>query len=133
MTPSCSSARRANSSDGSPFGTGIQRYIVALGGGDVEAAPRKAATIASRRRWKVATLPGTHSSQPSSAATPAAWMPRYCPVSTNVFTFASAPTISGLPTAQPRRHPVMLYVFESEWNSIATSRAPSSSSTLRGR
>ena len=54
------------------------------------------------------------------------------PVSTNDFTFASAPTISGRATAQPQRQPVMLYVFDSEWNSIATSRAPSISKMLGG-
>src|SRR5215207_4910964 len=59
-------------------------------------------------------------------------MPMYVPVSTNVFTFDSAEEISGFATDQPQRHPVMLYVFESEWNSIATSRAPSISKMLGG-
>src|SRR5215217_8576561 len=66
------------------------------------------------------------------AATPAAWIPMNVPVSMNVFTLASAAEISGLATDQPQRHPVMLYVFESEWNSIATSRAPSISKMLGG-
>jgi hypothetical protein len=53
-------------------------------------------------------------------------------VSTNDFTFESVSAISGRATAQPERQPVMLYVFESEWNSIATSRAPSISKMLGG-
>ena len=56
----------------------------------------------------------------------------YCPVSVNAFTLASAVAISGFATAQPQRQPVMLYVFDSEWNSIATSRAPSISKMLGG-
>ena len=55
-----------------------------------------------------------------------------CPVSTNDFTFASVLAISGRATAQPQRQPVMLYVLDSEWNSIATSRAPSISKMLGG-
>ena len=46
------------------------------------------------------------------------------PVSMNDFTFASAPTNSALPHAQPQRQPVMLYVFESEKISMPTSSAP---------
>ena len=56
----------------------------------------------------------------------------YVPVSTNVLTLASAAEISGFATDQPQRHPVMLYVFEREWNSIAISRAPSISKMLGG-
>ena len=55
-----------------------------------------------------------------------------CPVSVNDFTFVSTDEISGDATAQPQRQPVMLYVFDSEWNSIATSRAPSISKMLGG-
>ena len=55
-----------------------------------------------------------------------------CPVSTNDLTFASAPAISGRATAHPHSHPVMLYVFEREWNSMATSRAPSISKMIGG-
>jgi hypothetical protein len=54
------------------------------------------------------------------------------PVSMNDFTFPSAPTNSCFPQAQPQRHPVMLYVFDIEWNSIAISRAPSISKMLGG-
>src|SRR3989337_1762066 len=54
------------------------------------------------------------------------------PVSMNDFTFASAPTISCRPQAHPQRQPVMLYVLDIEWNSIATSRAPSISKMLGG-
>ena len=52
-------------------------------------------------------------------------MPMYAPVSTNDFTRVSTEQIALLATAQPHRQPVMLYVLLSEWNSIATSRAPS--------
>src|ERR1700681_2205335 len=54
------------------------------------------------------------------------------PVSTKDFTFASAPTYSCLPQAHPQRQPVMLYVLDIEWNSIAMSRAPSISKMLGG-
>ena len=55
------------------------------------------------------------------------------PVSTKVFTLARAPTSSASPAAHPSRHPVMLYVLENEWNSMATSRAPSISRIEGGR
>ena len=72
-------------------------------------------------------------SLPFGCATPAAWIPRYWPVSRNVLTLVSAEMSSSPPTAQPIRHPVMLYVFDNEWNSSVTGRAPSNSSALRGR
>ena len=37
---------------------------------------------------------------------------------------------SRFPTAHPSRHPVMQKLFESEWNSTATSRAPGISKML---
>ena len=55
-----------------------------------------------------------------------------CPVSANDFTFEQRARDLRRATAQPQRQPVMLYVFESEWNSIATSRAPSISKMLGG-
>ena len=55
------------------------------------------------------------------------------PESTLVFTLPSPAISSGWPTAKPTRQPVMLKVFESEWNSIATSRPPGSSRMLGGR
>src|SRR5262245_26499328 len=132
ITPSSSIRRSANGRLATPSGKAIQRYIVACGTSHENPADRKADTAASRRSLKIATLDGTNSFQLSIAATPAAWIPMYVPVSTNVFTFDSAADISGFATAQPQRQPVMLYVFESEWNSIATSRAPSISKMLGG-
>ena len=73
-----------------------------------------ALTAASRRSANVARFLGTKMSQFSSAAIPAAWMAMNCPVSTKLFTLASADAISGRGTAQPQRHPVMLKVFDSE-------------------
>jgi hypothetical protein len=55
------------------------------------------------------------------------------PVSTNDFTAASVLAISRRATAHPHRQPVMLYVLDREWNSIATSRAPSISKMLGAR
>ena len=39
-------------------------------------------------------------------------------------------TVAAGPATQPTRQPVMLYVFESEWNSTTHSSAPSTSSAL---
>ena len=54
-------------------------------------------------------------------------------MSAKLFTRASAAISGAPPAAQPTRHPVMLYVFDSEWNSIVTSRAPSISRMEGGR
>jgi len=68
----------------------------------------------------------------SSAAIPAAWTAVKTPESMFDLTFKSAWMTSGLPTAKPTLQPVMLQVFDSEWNSIAISRAPGISKMLSG-
>src|SRR6185437_1742357 len=132
-TPSSFSNRSANAPLGTPAGSGSQRYIVARGVSHVKPAARNASTAASRRSANVRTLSGTKRSQASSAAAPAACTAMNVPVSRNDFTLASTLAISGRSTAHPQRQPVMLYVLDSEWNSIATSRAPSISKMLGGR
>ena len=52
------------------------------------------------------------------------------PESTFVFTTPSMRMASALPTANPMRQPVMLYVFDSDPNSTATSFAPGTSRML---
>ncbi len=58
---------------------------------------------------------------------------RNAPVSIQLFTLDNTPISSAFPAAHPMRQPVIPNVFDSEWNSIATSRAPDSSSTLGAR
>jgi len=70
---------------------------------------------------------------PTSAATPAACTAMNAPVSTKLLIFASGAASGFRAAAQPIRHPVMLYVLDSEWNSMATSPAPSISKMLGGR
>ena len=55
------------------------------------------------------------------------------PESTLDFTCARVATSSGQPTAMAIRQPVMLKVFDSEWNSMATSFAPSTWRMLGAR
>ena len=131
-TPCSSSSRSANIAEGMPSGSLIHRYIVARGTSHSKPAARNDDTLASRRSLKIATFFGTNSPQLSKAATPAAWIAMNWPVSTNDLTFSSALATSGRATAQPQRQPVMLYVLDSEWNSIATSRAPSTWKMLGG-
>ena len=54
-------------------------------------------------------------------------------MSTYDLTLVSAPISSGRPTAKPIRHPVIEKLFESEKNSMATSRAPGISKMLGAR
>src|SRR6185312_45029 len=110
-TPSCNSVS-TNTAPSTSLGSSSQRYMVARGVAPVNPAARHAAIPASRRSVNVATFLGTKSLQLSSAATPAACTAMNCPVSRNDFTLANAATNSGRPTAQPQRHPVMLYVLE---------------------
>ena len=61
---------------------------------------------------------------------PISWFACDRPESMFDLTRINAFTISGLPTAIPTRQPVMFAVFDSEWNSMAMSIAPSAWSTL---
>src|ERR1043166_6305898 len=124
-TPCSSNTLSAKVVLGRSSGNAIQRYIVAFGTSQSNPAARNALTAASRRSLKVATLLGTNSSWLRSAAPPAAWTAMNSPVSVNDLILLRPLANCGRPTAQPQRQPVMLYVFDSEWNSIAVSQAPS--------
>src|SRR5439155_11857678 len=113
-------------------GSGHHRYIVALGRVQGNPALQNASTAASRRLLNSATLVGIPLAHLSCAVAAAAWIGMKVPVSMNDFTFATAPTNSAFPDAQRHRQPVMLYVLDIEWNSIAMSRAPSISKMLGG-
>ncbi len=70
---------------------------------------------------------------PSSAAIAIRWIACGMPESRFDFTRISASIIVAFPAAMPMRQPVMLYDFESEWNSMPTSRAPLAWRKLTGR
>src|SRR6185295_1406148 len=131
-TPSSCSRRSPNTALGMFLGSGHHRYMVAFGLVTGNPADENASTAASRRLLNSATFVGIQSTHSSSAVAAAAWIAMNVPVSMKDFTFASAPMNSAFPHAQPQRQPVMLYVFDIEWNSIATSRAPGISKMLGG-
>src|SRR4029079_18936967 len=117
-TPCSSRTLSANVALGRSSGNAIQRYMVARGTSHWNPAARKEFTAASRRSLKILRLFGTNSAWLSSAATPAAWTDMTWPGSVNDLILDSTLGNCERPTAQPQRQPVMLYVFESEWNSI---------------
>src|SRR5207247_9601936 len=107
-TPSSCSKRSPNTALGMFCGSGTQIYMVAFGGVQGNPASQNASTAASRRLLNSATLVGIQSAHLSSAVAAAAWIAMKVAVSMNDVTFATAPTKSALPHAQPQRQPVML-------------------------
>ena len=132
-TPSSSNSRSAKSALGTSPGRGIHKYMVARGDSQANPAARKAATAASRRALKVGNVARHKRFIALERRDPGRLDRHELPGVGERLHLASAPTRSpARATAQPQRQPVMLYVFDSEWNSIATSRAPSISKMLGG-
>ena len=93
-------------------------------------------SVSATSRWRLAYTSQAARvswSPPFSASIAAHWTAWKIPESMLVFSWPISPTRSARPHTQPIRQPVMLKVFESEWNSRPISFAPGISNRVSGR